>query len=215
MFTGIIEERGSIKSVRNIPGGKKITISASRILDDLQIEHSVAISGVCLTVVHLDKKSFTVEAVGETLEKTTFRNIQTGTFVNLERAIRLSDRLGGHLVQGHVNGIGKIHLIYQRGDNWYLEIKIPENLKKYVILEGSIAIDGVSLTVATIVEDRIGLSIIPYTYDTTIIKELKKGDQCNIETDIIGRYVENLLFHKDNEKSKDHINLNWLKNKGF
>ena len=215
MFTGIIEETGILKSISTIPGGKKISIKAVRVLEDLQIEHSVAVSGVCLTVVDLDKYSFSMEAVGETLQKTTLQNIKPGTPVNLERALRLNDRMGGHLLQGHVNGLGRIHQILQRGNNWYIEIDLPENLQKFTLLEGSIAIDGISLTIAGIVENRIGLSIIPYTYNNTTLNNLKPGDYCNIETDIIGRYVENLLFYKAKEENKTRITTDWLKKEGY
>jgi riboflavin synthase len=215
MFTGIIEETGILKSIGTIPGGKKISIKASRVLEDLQVEHSIAVSGVCLTVVDLDKNSFSVEAVGETLQKTTIQNIDPGVSVNLERAMHLDDRLGGHLLQGHVNGMGKIHQILRRGDNWYIEIALPENLQKYTLLEGSIAIDGISLTIAKIVEGRIGLSIIPYTFMNTTLSQAKPGDYCNIETDIIGRYVENLLFYKAKEENRSIITADWLKKQGY
>jgi riboflavin synthase len=215
MFTGIIEETGIIKTIKNIRGGKRIVLSANRVLEDLRIEHSIAVSGVCLTVVDCSNSSFSVEAVGETLDKSTIGKLKQKQRVNLERAMSLNARLGGHLLQGHVNGVGRIDKIRQRGDNWFFEIKIPEDLKKYVIPEGSIAIDGISLTIATLEDTRVGLSIIPYTYQNTTLNQSKPGDDCNIETDIIGRYVENLLFHKKKEEKNNRITTEWLKSQGF
>ena len=148
MFTGIIEETGEIKKVLPIAGGKRINISASKILDDVSIDDSVCVNGVCLTVIKKEKDGFWIDAVGETLEKTTLLNFQSPLPVNLERSLRLNDRLGGHFVQGHVNGIGTILEIVKRGENYLLQIDVPENLEKYLINEGSIAIDGISLTIA-------------------------------------------------------------------
>jgi riboflavin synthase len=148
MFTGIIEESGIIKNEASIPGGKRITISAKKVLDDLAVDHSVAVDGVCLTVVDLSPVGFSVEAVGETLTKSTIGSFSVGRQVNLERAMQLSDRLGGHLVQGHVNDVAPVTYIEQRGDNWYIEVRIADNLESYVIDEGSIALNGISLTIA-------------------------------------------------------------------
>ena len=171
MFTGLIEEIGKIASVIPIAGGKKITISARNILDDLEIDHSVSVDGVCLTVVSHDKNGFTVDAVGETLTKSLIRFYKKGDHVNLERAMRLTDRLGGHFVQGHVNGIAIVTRKEQRGENWYLEVRIPDYLERYVISEGSIAINGISLTIAYLDGTNVGISVIPHTYNNTTLQD--------------------------------------------
>lgn len=215
MFTGLIEEIGIIKKVDIIAGGgNQITIQANKILSDLKIDHSVAVSGVCLTVVEILKDGFKVEAVGETLEKSTLKNIYVGQKVNLERAMQLSDRLGGHFVQGHVNGVGKVKQLLQRGENWYLVVDVPKYLQKYLINEGSIAIDGVSLTIANLQGNEVGISVIPHTYNNTIIKVFKINQNVNVETDFLAKYVENfiLAYNKD---GKPGLTMNKIKELGF
>jgi riboflavin synthase len=215
MFTGIIEEIGMITGFSPIRGGKKITIRADKISDDLKVDHSVSVNGVCLTVVNISGKLFTVEAVGETLDKSTLSDIKKSTFVNLERAMKLGDRLGGHLVQGHVNGMGKISQLVQRGDNWYMEIDLPEELIRYVIPEGSIAIDGISLTVANCIGTKVGISIIPHTFKNTTFSLAKLGQKCNVENDLVGKYLEKWLNYPSNGKNKSPITLDWLQSQGF
>jgi riboflavin synthase len=215
MFTGIIEEIGIINRSSSIPGGNIITIKANKILDDLKVDHSVSVNGVCLTVVEISDKQFTVEAVGETLEKSTIRDLKPSMVVNLERAMKLGDRLGGHLIQGHVNGIGRITKLDRRGDNWYLEVNLTDDLIRYVIPEGSIAIDGISLTVASLKETKIGISIIPHTFKHTTFSKARVGQKCNIETDMIGKYIEKFITFSSDEKVKTTINLKWLQSQGF
>ncbi len=213
MFTGLIEEKGKLVSAENIAGGKRLKISASKIYDDLKIDDSVSINGVCLTVTKIDNNFFWCDAVGETLSKTTLAGIARNYVVNLERALRLSDRLGGHLVQGHVNGIGIISQLTKLGENFSLEIEIPKELVKYVVDEGSITIDGISLTVAKIIERKITISIIPHTWKNTNLSERKKGDKVNIETDIFAKYVEKILQDSNEEGNK--FTDNWFKNLGY
>jgi len=215
MFTGIIEEIGILAGSVPIPGGKKISIKAKEILNDLKVDHSVAINGVCLTVIEISGNLFTVEAVGETLEKTTFVDLKTSEPLNLERAMKLGDRLGGHLVQGHVNGIGSISKLDRRGDNWYLVVKLSDELIRYVIPEGSIAIDGISLTVAGLAGSEVGVSIIPHTFKNTTFSQAKIGQKCNIETDMIGKYIEKFIKHQPDKNSKKPITLDWIHNQGF
>ena len=188
---------------------------ADKILDDLQVDHSVALNGVCLTVIEIANNIFSVEAVGETLEKSTFINLKPSTPVNLERAMKLGDRLGGHLVQGHVNGIGTISKLDRRGDNWYLEIELSTNLIRYIIPEGSIAIDGISLTVASLSETKAGFSIIPHTFKNTTFSKAKVGQKCNIETDMIGKYIEKLMTNSSDNKKKKSLTVEWMQNQGF
>jgi riboflavin synthase len=215
MFTGIIEETGVIQRILPLGKGKRLTISADRILNDLKVEDSVCVSGVCLTVVAVDAASFTVEAVGATLEKTTLNNAHTGQTVNLERALRLGDRLGGHMVQGHVNGIGKIIKLQKHTESWLVEIEIPGELCKYVVAEGSIAIDGISLTIAYLSGHTLGLSIIPYTFKHTTLRFFAVGDRCNIETDMIGKYIESLNPFKNSGQTEKKITTEWLKKAGY
>jgi riboflavin synthase len=215
MFTGIIEEIGIITRSSPISGGKRISIKADKILNDLQVDHSVALNGVCLTVIEISGNLFSVEAVGETLEKSTFINLKTSTPVNLERAMKLGDRLGGHLVQGHVNGVGTITQLDRRGDNWYLEIDLSPDLIRYVIPEGSIAIDGISLTVASLSETKAGISIIPHTFKNTTFSQAKVGQKCNIETDMIGKYIEKLTTYSSDNKGKKPLTIEWMHNQGF
>ena len=214
MFTGIIEETGEIKKVLPIAGGKRIYISASKILDDVSIDDSVCINGVCLTVIKKENDGFWIDAVGETLKKTTFSNLRYPSLVNLERSLRLNDRLGGHFVQGHVNGIGTISEIVKRGENYLLKIDVPESLEKYLINEGSIAIDGISLTIAFTEKDRVNISIIPHTWQNTTLQFKNIGDSVNIEVDVIAKYVEKLIT-KNKITGNNKITESGLKEIGY
>ena len=213
MFTGLIEEIGILDKIEPITDGRRIKISAVKITEDIKVNDSIAVNGVCLTVVKIDKNSFWTEAVGETLKKTTINKLNQNCKLNLERALRLTDRLGGHLVQGHVNGIGTIKKINRIGDNYYLEVQIPENLEKYVIKEGSIAIDGISLTIANLQGNLAGLSIIPHTWQNTNLQFNRVSEEVNIEVDIIAKYVEKLLGTKGNETNL--LSDSMLKNMGY
>lgn len=212
MFTGLIEEIGKLVSTETIPGGKRVRITASVILDGVKRDDSVSVNGVCLTVTDFGKDFFTADAVGSTIEKTTIASLKTGADLNLERALKISDRLGGHIVQGHTNGIGSITKIKKLGDNYFVEIEIPTELEKYTISEGSIAVDGISLTIASLERNRIGLSVIPHTWNSTNLKSKKNGDNVNIEVDLIAKYVEKLLISKSPNSS---ITENWLKDIGY
>ena len=214
MFTGLIEEVGEIKTIQQIAGGKKLFISAKLIMDDLAVDDSVAVNGVCLTTVDFSKDGFWVEAVAETLQKTTLGQVKTGLKVNLERAVRLQDRLGGHLVQGHVNGMSKISRIDKLGENYALDVLIDDALEKYMILEGSIALDGISLTIARLSGTEVGINIIPHTWSHTNLRYLKVGDFINTEVDVIAKYVDKLLpASLKNDRNK--INMERLKDLGF
>lgn len=215
MFTGIIEEVGTISKIKTLQGGRRITIKAQKVIDDLDIDHSIAVSGVCLTVVELEKGGFTVEAVGETLQKTTLSRSKSGMSVNLERALRFNDRLGGHLVQGHVNGMGNITSSDKKGESWYLELEIPASLSKYVIPEGSIAVDGISLTIAQLMENRLAISVIPHTYKNTTVSSYKIGQMVNIEIDFLARYVEKILLNTSFERKNATFSQEWFKRLGF
>jgi len=210
MFTGIIEEIGKSALIENIQGGKRIKILASEILEDVKIDDSICVNGVCLTVTGKGKDYFSADAVGETLNKTTLSKLRIGEEVNLERALKLTDRLGGHIVQGHVNGTGSVADIAKLGENYFLEIIIPSGLEKYVIAEGSVTVEGISLTVAKIEGNKIGLSIIPHTWKNTNLRSKKNGDEVNIEVDVIAKYVEKLIKGNKREEGLTELRLKEL-----
>ena len=214
MFTGIVEEIGKISRINPIAGGISIKIEAEKILEDVSVNDSICIDGVCLTVIRTEQSAFWVEAVGATLEKTTFADIKESAQVNLERSVRLNDRLGGHLVQGHVNGVGTISGIEKLGENYLFKIIIPQELEKYLIKEGSIAINGISLTIADIQNNEISISIIPHTWQNTTLKYKQVLDKVNVEIDILAKYVEKLLTKKE-DMPATNISENWLKELGY
>lgn len=193
MFTGIVEEVGTVRRIAAISNGIEMWVSCRRILDDLRVSDSVAVDGVCQTVTRRDAEGFCVQAVGETLEKTTLGTFGAGRMVNLERSLRPDSRMGGHFVQGHVQGVGSVAELVPRGEGYLLVIAPPVDLMRYIVREGSIAVDGVSLTVAEVDNDRFGINLIPYSADSTTLARFAAGDRVNIEVDIIGRYVERLL----------------------
>lgn len=193
MFTGIIEEIGEVAQIKKLTDGREITITAQEILSKVMVRDSVAVDGVCLTLVRKSSQGFTVQAVGETLTKTTLGEYAIGRKVNLENSLTLQSPLGGHLVLGHVNGTAGIRRWERRGENYYLEITLPEDLLRYCITEGSIAIDGISLTIARLESVTVGISIIPYTVEHTNLRQRKTGETVNIEIDVIPRYLEKLL----------------------
>ncbi|MCK5454580.1 MAG: riboflavin synthase [Calditrichia bacterium] len=211
MFTGIIEEIGTVDSIKAKANGFDIRFLAGTILKKIRNGDSVAIDGACQTITQIGKDSFHVQAVGETLTKSTLGGFKKGRRINLESSLTLNTPLGGHLVQGHVQGTAKILQWMRRGDNYYLEIDIPDPLKKYCIAEGSIAIDGISLTIAHLSDRTVGISIIPYTVEHTTLHTKRVGDSVNIETDIIARYIERYMFHS----KEDGINLEKLRTWGY
>jgi len=214
MFTGIIEEVGYIKKIESIAGGKRLLVNAQSILDDLKVDDSVAVNGVCLTATKITGQGFWVDAVGETLQKTTLDKVRLNQKVNLERAVRLQDRLGGHLVQGHVNGKGQIKRIEKLGENYALDVLIDQDLLKYMIQEGSVALNGISLTIARLSAGDIGINIIPHTWANTCLRDLSVGDYLNVEVDVIAKYVEKLLNIKSKE-TRGGLTMDRIKELGF
>lgn len=193
MFTGLIEEQGEIIALDRQGSNLNIDIKASLILEDMQLGDSIAIDGVCQTVTKINKQSFEVTAIDETLKLTNFNSYQLGTQVNLERCLKPSDRLGGHIVQGHVDAIGELINSKDMNGSYELSIKIPSILSKYIIHKGSIALNGISLTVAGIADDQVKVCIIPKTWELTNLASLKPGSLINIEVDQIAKYVEKLM----------------------
>jgi riboflavin synthase len=193
MFTGLIEEIGKVDLVKKRSEALRIGIASSLITQDLKLGDSVAVSGVCTTVVSCDAHRFECDVMSETVRKTTLGNLQMGDPVNLERAIPAGGRFGGHFVQGHVDDLGTIRSIIGGESERKLEVLLPQELAKYVVSTGSIAIDGVSLTVARVDGLRATMALIPLTWETTTLSKLRPGMKVNIEVDVIGKYVEKLL----------------------
>lgn len=193
MFTGLVKEIGIIKSIKPNSSGKEFIIQAPKLMQEIAIDDSIATNGVCLTATELFEDSFKIQAVHVTLEKSNIGKLKEGDKVNLELALRPMDRLGGHFVQGHVNGTGTFTKILQRGENWEMSLKAPKELFKYMINEGSIALDGISLTLAKVTETELTVSIIPHTYENTILHTKKIGDTVNIEVDMMAKYLENFM----------------------
>jgi riboflavin synthase len=212
MFTGIIEEIGTLQRVLPVSHGLCFRITANRVLEDLKPEDSVAVNGVCLTATKIDRTTFEVTAVDETLERSTLRGLGGGQKVNLERALRVGDRMGGHMVQGHIDGTGKVISSKRRGDGLLLIIEIPERLVKYTVEKGSIAIDGVSLTIADVSAHRLTFAIIPYTLEHTTLGALRNSSQVNLEVDVLGKYVERLL---ENRTQKGRMDEAFLRSMGY
>jgi riboflavin synthase len=199
MFTGIIEEVGTVTSISPLNDGLELTVRSENLTNKLRPGDSVSIDGACQTAIRVVQDAFTFHAVGETLTKSTLGQFKQGRLVNLETSITLETPLGGHMVQGHVQGMAKVLKWQKRGENYYLEIKIPNHLIKYCVVEGSVAIDGISLTIADIFDQSIGISIIPFTVKNTTLHTRRVGEQVNIETDIIARYVERFLQKSKSE----------------
>jgi len=196
MFTGIVEEIGLVHSVKKYGDGIEFTVRAKKILRALTVDNSICINGVCLTVVKRNKFDFTVQAVKETLSKTNIGLLRTGSTVNLERSVRLNDRLGGHLVQGHVDTTGTVVKIITLESSWMYTISFLKQFRKYLIPVGSITVDGTSLTVAHLQRQQFTVAIIPYTFEHTVFNQYKLGTVVNLEFDIIGKYLESITKYK-------------------
>jgi riboflavin synthase len=199
MFTGIIAEVGTVKELKNLDGGSELKIQCS-FADETHIDESIAVNGVCLTVVDKGAGMFSVQCVEETLRKTTLGNLAEGNIVNLERSLTLEKAIEGHIVQGHVDTVGTITAIVTKGNDRLISIKFLDAYTKYIVGRGSISVDGISLTIAREEDDEFTVAIIPYTWDYTNLKEKKVGDHVNLEFDIFGKYIIRYLdkqFHKE------------------
>lgn len=213
MFTGIVENKGKVLKVDHRGEMKRLTLDVPFDLTEMQLGDSININGVCLTVVEKRGRAISVDLSPESLQRTTLARVKEADQVNLERALRLSDRLGGHIVTGHVDGIGTIIERRIDGNSLYLKVRIPQAVTPYVVQKGSIAIDGISLTVNEFREDWIRLTLIPYTLEKTTLIEKKVGEEVNVEADILGKYVEKVL-DRGRGTSKG-IDLSFLKQHGF
>jgi riboflavin synthase len=212
MFTGIIEETGKIKAVQHGAKSSRITIVAAKVLEDLKIGDSINTNGVCLTVAAIGIDSFLADVMPETIRRTNFKTLSTGDVVNLERALRLSDRLGGHLVSGHIDGTGKIGRRWEEDNSIWFNILTDPAILRYIVEKGSVTLDGISLTVTTVDVRSFGVSIIPHTQDVTTIRQKIAGDLLNIECDIIAKYVEKL---SSPGSSRSKIDMDFLAKNNF
>ena len=213
MFTGIIESIGKVQSVEYRGQGKRLTLEFPSDLTDVQLGDSINVNGACLTVVEKKGKIIEFDLSSETIQRTVLGGLKVGDFVNLERALRLTDRLGGHIVTGHIDGIGAIVEKRREADFIHLRVRIPKAISKYVVQKGAIAIDGISLTVNECQEQEVQIALIPFTIEKTTLVEKRVGDRVNIEADILGKYVERLLG-QGGRKSKE-ISFSFLEEHGF
>ena len=213
MFTGIIEDRGKVLRVEYRGQEKRLTIGLPPYLTEVQLGDSINVNGVCLTVVGNREQAIELDLSQETLERTVLGELKEGDRVNLERALKLTDRLGGHIVTGHIDGIGAISEKRKERDFFQLKIRIPESVSRYVVQKGSIAIDGISLTVNEYQGGEIRMTLIPYTIEKTTLMDKKVGDRVNLEADILGKYVEKLFGQRD--KKPGEVDRSLLKEHGF
>lgn len=211
MFTGIVEEMGTVKALRRDGGAARLTISASTVLGGTVLGDSICVNGVCLTVVENSATDFSADVAQETLTVTNLGDLRVGQKVNLERALQLSARIGGHLVTGHVDAIGRIREKRPEGNSWRVFIAAPETALRYIIKKGSVAIDGISLTIADVDKTGFAVAMIPHTAKLTTLGYKNSGDSVNLETDIIGKYIERLL----SGRIESGVNMELLRKSGF
>ena len=209
MFTGIVEELGIVNVIKKGVKSAQLSISAKKIFSDLKLGDSVATNGVCLTVTSINQNTFTADVMNETLVKSSLSELKAGSVVNLERAMHVNDRFGGHIVSGHIDGLGKIISITKDDIAFWYKIKTTSEIMRYIIKKGSITIDGISLTVAKLEQNSFSVSIIPHTLSNTVLKNKKIGDMVNLENDIIGKYIEKFV------NNKSGITKEYLTKQGF
>jgi riboflavin synthase len=196
MFTGIIEELGKVLAIEEQQDAIRLTIGAKKVLSDLGRGDSISCSGTCLTAIEIDDKGFTADVMLETLKRSSLSEVKVGDPINLERAMSATTRFGGHVVQGHVDGVGEF-VSREKSDNWdWVRIKVPHDLMKYVVMKGSITFDGISLTVNEIDGDVVGLSLIPETLTVTTLGYKNPGNKVNVEADVLAKHIERLMEHK-------------------
>ncbi len=213
MFTGIIEEVGTVKAVQHSGSNSFIRIEAKKILEDIHLGDSIAVNGVCLTVTHFDSTTFQADVMNETLSRSSLGSLRNGSPVNLERAMAAGGRFGGHIVSGHIDGTGTVSDIRNDGIAVWYTISAKPEILRYIVEKGSIAIDGISLTVAKVTDNSFSVSIIPHTASVTILSTKKTGDIVNLENDIVGKYVEKLMKPADSPQSG--LNMEMLAKNGF
>lgn len=212
MFTGIIEEVGTVQTVQHSGNSSFIKIQAQKVLEDVHLGDSIAVNGVCLTVTESDRNTFRADVMNETLDRSSLGSLKKGSPVNLERAMSANGRFGGHIVSGHIDGTGIVSAIKNDGIAVWYTINTTPEIMRYIIEKGSVAIDGISLTVARVTNSSFSVSIIPHTAEQTILSYKKTGDIVNLENDIVGKYVEKLM---NPAKSGSNINMEFLAERGF
>lgn len=215
MFTGIIEEVGTVKSIQKGAVSSFIQINADTVLNDAHIGDSIAVNGVCLTVTDLTGNYFQADVMNETLSRSSLGSLKNGSPVNLERAMSVQGRFGGHIVSGHIDGTGVISSVKQDGIALWYTINTDSEILRYIVEKGSIAIDGISLTVAKVTANDFSVSIIPHTAAQTVLNSKKTGDTVNLENDIIGKYVEKFLNPDEKKSEKSRITMDFLAKNGF
>lgn len=214
MFTGIVEEIGIIEKI-SISDWGSIKIKAKKVLEELHIGDSIAVNGVCLTVINFSKESFTADVMAETVHKSNLISLQYKSYVNLERAMKADGRFGGHIVTGHIDAIGTIKEIKQDGNAKRIFIQAEKETLKHIVSKGSIAIDGISLTVVSVSDNFFEVSVIPHTREQTTLLTKQKGAIVNLETDILAKYIEKLLCFQEKQESKSSLTLDYLQKCGF
>jgi riboflavin synthase len=212
MFTGIIEELGKIESFHVHAGGAKMRIAATTVTENTNDGDSIAVNGVCLTALEVSADGFSADVSQETLDRSTLGGLGTGSAVNLERAVTPATRLGGHIVQGHVDGRGEFISAVRRGDFWTVRIRYPADMGQYFVYKGSVSVEGVSLTIANLADTYFEIAVIPKTWELTNLSTLEGGDAVNIEADVIAKYVERILTYG---KKESGVTMEMLKDAGF
>jgi riboflavin synthase len=214
VFTGIIEEVGVVSAIEPRQTGSRLRIRCRTVLEDAFEGASISVNGVCLTAVDIRPDSFGADVSPESLLRSNLGDLRTGSPVNLERPLSPQGRLGGHIMQGHVDGSGELVSLELLGDdNWWLRVRVPEEVERYTVFKGSIGIDGISLTVAEIEEDIVSATIIPHTYETTTLKTYRPGVRLNLECDVLAKYVEKMLANR--ERSKPALTMDKLQDLGY
>ncbi len=215
MFTGLVEEIGIVQSIVRTAKSAKIVIQASKVLDGVRLGDSISTNGVCLTVTDFHQNSFSVDAMAETMRRSNLHRLVSGDKVNLERALKIGDRLGGHIVSGHIDGMGTVASLEKEDNSVWITITAKKEILKYIIQKGSIAIDGISLTVAYVDEDSFKVSIIPHTKEVTTLLSKKVDEAVNLECDMFGKYIEKMLNAREQTPVKNSLDMNFLSEYGF
>ena len=223
MFTGIIEETGKVEAVAKGSNSAVITIAAVKVLEDTKIGDSIAVNGVCLTVTSISGRKFSADVMAETLRRSSLGSLKHGSMVNLERAMAANGRFGGHIVSGHIDGVGVISSFEKEDNAVWVEIETTAKILRYIVEKGSITIDGISLTVAKLTDSSFAVSVIPHTGEETTLLNRNPGDIVNLENDIVGKYVERLMNFKTDDRdnkseernNSDSITMNFLNENGF
>ncbi len=213
MFTGIIEELGNIAALESHAGGAKIKIASKIVTDGSGAGDSISVNGVCLTALNITPVSFEADVSRETLDRSTLGRLKTGSAVNLERAVTPSTRLGGHIVQGHVDGRGTFVSAIQSGGFWTVRIGFPPEMARYFVYKGSVSVEGISLTIAALADDYFEIAVIPKTWEMTNLSGLAAGDEVNLEADVIAKYVERIMHFQ--EKPAGNVTTETLRKAGF